>query len=122
MDIVKYDNGTYGLQKDTVKTIVDIEREIKKLKELQDNYKTKLLEQMNEGQIIKIDMPELTITRVEETTKETFDSKPFREEHSDLYDEYVKIGVVKPSLRIKVKEVVEEKEKLEKIKEILDNE
>lgn len=104
MDIVKYDNGTYGLQKDTVKTIVDIEREIKKLKELQDNYKTKLLEQMNEGQIIKIDMPELTITRVEETTKETFDSKSFRENHPDLYDDYVKISIVKPSIRIKVKD------------------
>ena len=104
MDIVKYDNGTYGLQKETIKTIVDIEKEIKKLKELQDNYKAKLLEQMGEREIIKIDMPELTITRDEETTKETFDSKTFREEHSDLYDEYVKISVVKPSLRIKVKD------------------
>ena len=122
MDIVKYDNGTYGLQKETINTIVEIEKELKKLKNLKDNYTSKLLEQMASQDIIKIDLPELAITRVEETTKETFDSKTFREEHSDLYDEYVKIGLVKPSLRIKVKEVVEEKEKLEKIKEILDNE
>ena len=104
MDIVKYDNGSYGLQKETINTIIDIEREIKKLKELKDNYTSRLLEQMSEKDIIKIDVPELTITRVEETTRETFDSKSFREQHSDLYDEFVKISVVNPSLRIKVKD------------------
>lgn len=104
MDIVKYDNGTYGLQKETINTIVEIEKELKKLKSLKDNYTSKLLEQMAAQDIIKIDLPELAITRVEETTKETFDSKSFRENHPDLYDEYVKISIVKPSIRIKVKD------------------
>ena len=47
MDIVKYDNGSYGLQKETINTIIDIEREIKKLKELKYNYTSRLLEQMS---------------------------------------------------------------------------
>ena len=34
----------------------------------------------------------------------TFDSKKFREDHPNLYDEYIKMSDVKSSIRIKVKE------------------
>ena len=53
--------------------------------------------------IIKIDTPELSITYVDETYKESFDSKLFREQNPDLYDNYVKMSPVKASLRLKVK-------------------
>ena len=33
---------------------------------------------------------------------ETFDSKTFRKDHPDLYDEYVSISMVKASVRMKV--------------------
>ena len=58
---------------------------------------------MEQKNIIKIDTPELAITYVADTTKETFDSKLFREQNPDLFDAYVKITPVKSSIRIKIK-------------------
>lgn len=102
-ELIKLENGEYGLSKDVITTIIDIENEMKKLKELQDNYKDILLSKMEEVNILKIDIPELTITRVPETTRETFDSKRLKIDNPDLYDEYINISPVKSSIRIKVK-------------------
>jgi hypothetical protein len=102
-ELIKLENGEYGLSNDVITTIIDIETEIKKLKELQDNYKEILLNKMEEENIIKIDIPELTITRVPETTRETFDSKRLKKDNPDLYDEYINISPVKSSIRVKVK-------------------
>lgn len=74
-DLIKLENGEYGLVKDAVDTIIEIETEMNRLKELQDNYKKLLLEKMEEKNILKIDIPELTITRKAPTTRETLDSK-----------------------------------------------
>ena len=71
-ELVKLENGKYGLVKDAVDTITTVENEIKKLKEMQDNYKEQLLKVMEENDILKIEIPELTITRKAPTTRETF--------------------------------------------------
>lgn len=102
-DLVVLENGEYSLATDTINTIVTIEREIAKLKEMQDTYKKTLLEQMEANNVIKIDVPELTITRTPPTQRETLDSKLLREEKPEVYDEYVKFSEVKGSLRIKIK-------------------
>jgi regulator of replication initiation timing len=102
-ELVRLENGEYGLVQDAVDTIVAIENQIKTLKEAQDGYKETLLKIMEEHDIKDIDIPELKVTRVLPTTKETFDSKRFRSENPDLYDEYVNISEVKSSIRIKVK-------------------
>ena len=102
-EIVKLENGEYGLVKDAVDTIINIEKEIKRLKECQDNYKTTLLEKMEEYNIAKIDIPELTITKKAPTQRETFDSKTFKATNPDLYDEYVTFTDVKGSITIKLK-------------------
>ena len=102
-EIVKLENGEYGLVKDAVDTIITIENEIKKLKECQDNYKATLLEKMEEYNIAKIDIPELTITRKAPSQRETFDSKSFKAANPDLYDEYVTFTDVKGSITIKLK-------------------
>lgn len=103
MELIKVENGEYELAKDAVDTIVTIENEIKKLKELQDNYKEELLNAMEQNNIIKLETDELTITYVAPTDRETFDSKTFKADHQDLYDEYVKMSSVKSSVRLKVK-------------------
>lgn len=103
-ELVKLENGEYGLVKDAVDTIISIETEIKKLKEKQDNYKEVLLKGMEENDILKIDIPELTITRKAPTTRETLDSKSLKADMPEIYDEYVKITDVKGSITIKVKE------------------
>ena len=102
-ELVKLENGEYGLVKDAVDTITTIENEIKKLKELQDNYKEQLLKVMEENDILKIEIPELTITRKAPTTRETLDSKALKEDMPEIYDEYVKISDVKGSITIKLK-------------------
>lgn len=104
-NIIKLGNGNYGLVKDAVDTIVTIENEIKKLKEIQDNYKEQLLTNMEANDIKEIDIPELTIIRKAPTTRETFDNKAFKKDMPEIYDEYVKISEVKGSVTIKIKEV-----------------
>ncbi len=103
-NLVKLDNGEYGLAKDVVEAVVAVEKEIKKLKELQDNYKEQLLKCMEEYDVLKIDIPELTITRKAATTRESLDSKALKSEMPEIYDEYVKITDVKGSVTIKIKE------------------
>lgn len=61
------------------------------------------MEEMEAKNFIKIDTDVMTITYVAPTDREKFDSKKFREDHADLYDEYVSMIPVKSSIRIKVK-------------------
>ena len=83
--------------------IADVERKLDEYKKADALLKATLLEEMQKRGIKKIDTPKLSITVVPETTKETFDSKSFRAEHRDLYDDYVKISDVKAYVKIGVK-------------------
>ena len=103
-ELVKLENGQYGLVKDAIDTIVAIETEVKRFKEMQDNYKERLLALMEEYDVKEIDIPELKITRKLPTTRETLDSKSLKADMPEIYDEYVKISDVKGSITIKVKE------------------
>ena len=58
---------------------------------------------MEQNNIIKLETDELAITYVAPTDRESFDSKSFKADHQDLYDEYVKMSSVKSSVRLKVK-------------------
>ena len=102
-ELITIENGNVALVEDAVRTIVEIENQMKELKQKQDDYKAILLESMEANQIMKFDNESLTITYIAPSERETFDSKTFREEHQDLYDEYVKMTPVKSSVRIKVK-------------------
>lgn len=102
-ELIKYEKGEFLLVEDAVNTITTIENEIKRLKEIQDNYKEQLLMIMEEQNILKIDIPELTITRKEPTLRESLDSKTLKKDLPDIYDTYCKISNVKGSLTIKVK-------------------
>ena len=102
-ELIRLENGEYVLVKDAVDTIMAVEKEIKKLKEMQDNYKEKLLMLMEEYDVLKIEIPELTITRKEPTLRESLDSKTLKNDLPDIYDTYCKISNVKGSLTIKVK-------------------
>ena len=84
--------------------IVDIEKKIIELKQAENILKEALRDEMEKRGIKKIDTPKVTITYVEPTTKETFDTKSFKESHKDLYDEYAKISDVKGYVKIGVKD------------------
>lgn len=101
--IIKLENGEYGLVSDAINTIVEIEKQIKDLKALQDSYKENLLKEMEENNVLKVDTEKLLISYVAPSTRETLDSKKLKEDLPDIYDLYVKFTDVKSSLRIKVK-------------------
>lgn len=86
----------------TVEFIKAMEMQKKAFNEKYDSFKTALLEAMEKHGVTKFDGEDVKITYVAETTKETFDSKQFKADMPDLYDEYVKFSKVKSSVRIKV--------------------
>lgn len=87
----------------TENEVVNALRQLEELKQAEKSLKESLLKEMQKRNIKKIDTPKLTITYIDETTKETFDSKAFREEYRDLYDDFVKISDVKAYVKIGVK-------------------
>lgn len=103
MELIKLDNEIFTLDTETSKKLAEFERMAKKIKEEQDSIKQMILEEMEAKSILKIDTDEITISYVAPTDRESFDSKTFKAEHQDLYDEYVKMTPVKSSIRLKVK-------------------
>lgn len=103
MNLIKIENETALLNADVSKKIADFEKQLKAIKEQEDILKQEILGEMEAKGIIKIETDDLMISYVASSDRETFDSKTFKEEHQDLYDDYVKMTPVKSSIRIKVK-------------------
>lgn len=103
MELIKLENDVALLDADVQQTIINMELAIKDLKEREEELKRTILNEMEEKNIIKVESDNLLINYIASTDRETFNTKVFREEQPDLYDEYVKLTPVKPSIRIKVK-------------------
>ena len=101
-ELIVYEGNTALLNRDVAVKLAEFERMVKEVKAKQDELKQKILEEMESKGIVSIKSPELTISYVAPTSRETFDSKTFRKDHPDLYDEYVSISLVKASVRMKV--------------------
>lgn len=101
--IIKLSDNNTLIDDDFAKQIIAYEKALKELKAKYDDIKTKLLAEMEANNILKVDSDILTVSYIASTDRETFDSKKLREDMPDIYDEYVKITTVKPSVRIKVK-------------------
>lgn len=106
MELIKRENGISILDAETSEKIALFERQLKVIKEQEELLKKAILEEMESKGIIKLEdeINGISITYVAETTRESFDSKKFKKENPDVYDEYVKLSPVKSSIRIKVKE------------------
>ena len=103
MELIKVENGIGILNAEVSKNIAKFEKVIKEIKEKEEELKQNILTEMENKNILKLETDDLTITYIAPAERETFDSKKFREENSDLYDEYVKFSPVKSSIRVKVK-------------------
>lgn len=103
MELIKLENDVALLDADVQQTIINMELAIKDLKEREEELKRTILNEMEEKHIIKVESDNLLINYIASTEREGFDSKAFREDHADMYDEYVKFTPVKSSIRIKVK-------------------
>lgn len=103
MELIKIENDIAILDLETSNKIAEFERQLKTIKEQEDLLKQAILNEMESKNIIKLETDNLTISYVAPTDRETFDSKTFKAEHQDLYDEYIRMSPVKSSIRIKVK-------------------
>lgn len=102
-DLIVFDGDQAILHPTVISAIAHYEKEMKLMKEQEESLKKAILEEMEKHGLIKIDSPSLTINYIAGTDRETFDSKAFRKDHPDLYDDYIKMTPVKPSIRIKLK-------------------
>ena len=102
-DLITINNGVALLDAETASKIADFERKMKEIKEAEDSLKQGILNEMEQKGILKVETEEITISYIAPTDRETFDSKRFKTEHADMFDEYVKMTPVKSSVRIKVK-------------------
>lgn len=103
-ELIKIESGTAILDAEAVRKIAEFEDAMKKLKQAEDKLKKDILAEMEEKGILKIENDTMTISYIGATGRETFNSKKFRADNPDLYDEYVTISPVKSSIRIKLKE------------------
>lgn len=103
-DLINIKNGTSLLNADASNKIAEFERQIKLIKEAEDAIKEAIKAEMEAKGILKVEDETngMTITYIAPTHRETFDSKKFRAENPDMYDEYVKLSPVKSSIRIKL--------------------
>ena len=104
MELIKIENGLTTLDLKASMELKIIADKIKKLKKQEDKIKKAILEEMESKNILKIDTEEVSISYIASSDRETFDTKNFREKHSDLYDEFIKFTPVKSSIRVKVKD------------------
>ena len=102
-DLITIKDGTALLDVETSAKIAEFERKMKEIKEAEDALKQGILKEMEQKGILKVETEEMTISYIAPTDRETFDSKRFKFDHPDMFDEYVKMSPVKASVRIKVK-------------------
>lgn len=103
MELIKIENGLSLLDPKASKQIADFEKTVKEIKEKEDKLKEAIKAEMEAKGILKLDTPELAISYVAPTYRETFDSKALKVDDETLYNKYVKISNVSSSVRIKVK-------------------
>ena len=101
--LIRMEQNTALLNPEISSKLAEFERMAKEIKAKEDELKQRILAEMEEHGILKIETDELIINYVAGTFRETFDSKTFRKRHPHLYDEYVKISTVSASVRMKVK-------------------
>lgn len=90
-----------------VNDLILVEKQIKELKEIQDNYKKAIKEAMEEKNIIKLldEISGLSITYISaQNNLEKFNKDKFQEENPELYDQYVTMDGKKSAyITVKIK-------------------
>ena len=102
-NIIERKDSDVALSEEVCEKIVSLEKQAKEIKKQQDSMKHEILDAMQKYGVLKLDNEFLKIAFIPEHDAEKFDSKTFKEENPDIYDSYVKLSKVKPSIRITVK-------------------
>lgn len=80
--------------------ILKAEEQLKELKLHNDNLKKYIFDKMKEYDIKSLETPSFKITRIDETTRVTLDSKRIKEEEPLLYEKYSKVSKVKGYVKL----------------------
>lgn len=102
-NIIEKTDADIIVPEEVCERIISLEKQAKEIKKQQDSMKAEILDAMQKYGVLKLDNEFLKIAFVPEHDAERFDSKTFKEENPDIYDSYVKLSKVKPSIRITVK-------------------
>jgi predicted phage-related endonuclease len=105
-DLIRMENGSSLLNVDTSNKIAEFQRMLKAIEEKEKALREAIKAEMESKGITQVEdqINGITISYIAPTQKETFNSKKFREENPDLYDEYISFSPVKSYIKIKVKE------------------
>lgn len=103
MELIKIIDNKPILDSEIASQLAEYERKVKLIEEEEKRLKNAILKAMEEHNIIKIDTEEILINYIPDGDREKFESKKFKEEHPDLYDEYISLIPVKSSIRIRLK-------------------
>jgi hypothetical protein len=102
-ELIKVEDGMTVLDMEAQRQIVAFELQMKAIKAKEEELRRRITEEMEAKGIIKLESEDLSITYKAAHDRERFAAKRLRQDHPDIYDEYVTIATVKPSILIKVK-------------------
>lgn len=88
---------------DIEENIIELQEEINKLNELKTAHLDKITEQMKLSGIQKMDTNRIAITIVADRISKRFDSSKFKEENTELYEQYKKESTTKGHIKITLK-------------------
>lgn len=104
-DIIIVKDGITALNLEFCAHMLDVKEQIKKLKEVDEANNEMLLEAMEKHHLIKFENDAIVVNYIAPTDFESFDSKTFRKDHADLYDEYVHMKERKAYVKVNAKKV-----------------
>lgn len=102
-NLITMENGNAVLNSEISSQIAEFERQVKSIKAQEEKLKKEILKAMEDNNIIRLETNDITVSYIAGTDRESLDTKSLRNDLPDIYDEYIKITKVKPSIRIKVK-------------------
>lgn len=94
----------YNLPDEVRKKIIEQKLEFEQKEREWKETKDALFKMLEDNNIKKLELDGITITYKDEYTRESFNTKKFRKDHPDMYDDYTSISTVKPSVLIDVRE------------------
>lgn len=102
-ELIKVEDGMTILDMEAQRQIVAFELQMKAIKAKEDELRRRIVEEMEAKHIIKLESEDLSITYKAAYDREKFSARRLKQDHPDLYDEYITITTVKPSILIKVR-------------------
>lgn len=89
---------------DIERAIIEIKTRLAQAEEQKKSLTEALYQEMDARGVYKLDSPTLSVTRIADTTAETFDSKAFRADHPELYGKYLRETQRKGYVKITLKQ------------------